>query len=323
MKDRNQVILPIDLGIKIAENDPVRKLIEICDKLDYTELFNAYIRKWKKINPITMFELLVFGYMNRKFSSREIEEACRIDIRFMWILQDESVPDHSTIARFQNERLTPVIEGLFYQVVEKLIEMGEVSYKSVFVDGTKIEANANRYTFVWAKTVEKLLKKLNSRIESELPPIANRYGIRESICPEECLECLRNIAQLNMVEFVSGKGRHKTQLQRDIEKLGDFVERKRTYLMYKGIFNGRKSFSKTDCDATFMRMKEDHMMNGQLKPGYNVQLAVESEYIVGIGLFSNPTDVTTLPTFLERIQQQTHIKIEQIIADAGYESEEN
>lgn len=323
MRDKNQVKLPIELGIKIGEEDPVRKLVEICEQLDFTKLFQEYIRKWKKVNPITLFEVVLYGYMNRKYSSREIEEACRTDIRFMWILQDEPVPDHSTIARFQNERLGTVIEELFYQVIEKLMEMGEVSYKNVFVDGTKIEANANRYSFVWAKAIEKQLKKLDSRIEAELPPIAMRYGMNESVGIEECVEYMLNIARLTEVKFVNGQGKRKTQLQRDIEKLVDFMERKQKYLECTGKFKGRKSYSKTDIDATFMRMKEDHMHNGQLKPGYNAQIAVEGEYIVGIGLFPKPTDVTTLIPFLDRIYGRTRRRIERLIADAGYESEEN
>lgn len=323
MRNKNQVVLPLDLGIKISATDPVRKLIEICEELDYTELFASYVRKWKKVNPITLFELLTYGYMNHRFSSREIEESCNTDIRFMWILQDEPVPDHTTISRFQSERLAPVIEGLFYQIVEKLIELGEVSYKNVFIDGTKIEANANRYTFVWSKAVEKLLKKLNIRIEKELPPIIECYGIRKDATLEESLDVLHSIARMNGVEFVSGKGKHKIQLQRDIEKLTNFILRKQDYLESTKKFGDRKSFSKTDTDATFMRMKEDHMRNGQLKPGYNVQIAVESEYIVGLSLFSNPTDVNTFIPFMKRIQSQSKRKIEKAIADAGYESEEN
>ena len=164
MRNRNQVVIPLDLGIRIDENAPVRKLIEICDELDYTDLYRTYLRHWRKIDPRTMFELLVFAYMNGIYSSREIESSCRHDIRFMWILQNEPVPDHSTIARFQNERLTGVMEDLFYQLTEKLYQMGELSYKNMFVDGTKIEANANRYTFVWAKAVAKQLEKLEVRI---------------------------------------------------------------------------------------------------------------------------------------------------------------
>ena len=98
--------MPIDLGICIPKGDFVFKLVEICEKLDYTKLFETYLRSWRKVNPITVFELLVYGYMTGKYSSREIENACRTDIRFMYILGSEPVPDHSTISRFQNERLT-------------------------------------------------------------------------------------------------------------------------------------------------------------------------------------------------------------------------
>lgn len=320
---RNQVVMPLDLGIKIPKNDPVRKLVEICEELDYTGLQNEYLRKQRKHNPETLFMLLVFGYMCRLYSAREIENACRTDIRFMWILQNEPVPDHSTIARFQNERLTPAIEDLFYQLIEKLIEMGEVSYRNVFVDGTKIEANANRYTFVWAKAVEKNLSKLNAKAAAEVERIAAIYGLQNNLTLEACIDVLLKQAVLFGVEFVYGKGKHKTMLQRDIERLSEYAQRKQAYLESVDKFHGRKSYSKTDIDATFMRMKEDYMHNGQLKAGYNVQIMVESEYIVGVGIFANPTDVRTLIPFMEQVYSHTHRRIQKLIADAGYESEEN
>ena len=173
------MVLPIDLEICIPKGDFVFKLVEICEELDYTKLFNTYLRSWRKVNPITVFELLVYGYMTGKYSSREIENACRTDIRFMYILGSEPVPDHSTISRFQNERLTEIIEDLFYQLVMKLYELNEISFKNIFVDGTKIEANANRYTFVWRKAIEKNNEKLNQKAESILPVICERYGINE------------------------------------------------------------------------------------------------------------------------------------------------
>ena len=323
MRDRNQVVLPFDYEIKIDAKEPVRKLVEICDELDYSKLYGAYVRKWRKVNPRTMFEVLAYGYMNGIYSSREIESACRHDIRFMWILQNEPAPDHSTIARFQNERLTGVMEDLFYQLTEKLYQMGELTYKNMFVDGTKIEANANRYTFVWSKAVAKQLEKLEVRIAKEVPEVAERYSLSRDISLEDCLSHLVCLADMINLTFVSGRGKHKTQLQRDIELLSDIYERKERYAESRTTLGKRKSYSKTDHDATFMRLKEDHMRNGQLKPAYNVQLGVESEYIIGLGLFPNPTDTTTLPPFLDRVQNKCGHKIENIIADAGYASEEN
>ena len=323
MRDRNQVVLPINLEIMIDEKEPVRKLVEICDELDYTKLYAGYLRRWRKVNPRTLFEIIAFAYMCGIYASREIEKACRHDIRFMWILNGEPVPDHSTIARFQNERLTGVMEEIFYQLTEKLYEMGEVTYQNLFVDGTKIEANANRYTFVWAKAAAKQLEKLETRIAKEVPEVAARYRLPECTSLEDCLLWLNNLAAQNKLAFVSGKGKRKTQLQRDIELLNSFHERKEGYREHKSILGKRNSYSKTDHDATFMRLKEDHMLNGQLKPAYNVQIGVESEYIVGLGLFPNPTDTTTLPAFLDRIQEKSGHQIQNIVADAGYASEEN
>ncbi len=323
MRNKNQVVLPLDLGICIPEGDFVFKVAEICESLDYTELFNTYVRSWRKVNPITMFELLIFGYMNQKFSSREIESACKTDIRFMWLLQGEPAPSDTAIINFQSLHLSGVIENLFYQFVEKLYEMGEIKFSNLFVDGTKIEAYANKYSFVWKGVIEKNFAKLNEKISNILSVLVERYGFSESVSIEECYSSLCRQAQwLNLV-FEVGKGKHKTQLQRDIETLKEYIDKREEYLNALGKFGNRKSFSKTDNDATFMHMKEDYMRNGQLKPGYNIQIGVESEYIVGVGAFSNRTDVQTLIPFLNRIKSHTNRLFERIIADAGYESSEN
>jgi len=105
--------------------------------------------------------------------------------------------------------------------------------------------------------------------------------------------------------------------ERDYDRIYEYLERIEKYHESQVILGTRNSYSKTDLDATFMRMKEDHMRNGQLKPAYNVQIGVESEYIVGIGLYSNPTDTTTLIPFLERLRKNIGRKYTNIIADAG------
>ena len=323
MRDRNQVVLPINLEICIPEGDFVFTVAEICESLDYTELFQTYVRTWRKINPITLFEVIVFGYMEHLYSGRDIAKVCKTDIRFMWLLNGEPAPSHATISRFQDERLSEVMEGLFYQFVEKLYEMEEVKFRNLFVDGTKIEAYANKYTFVWKKAVEKNLVKLNKKIEDMLPVICERYGFVENVTLEECYDALVRQAQWIKLTIAVGKGKHKTQLQRDIEALEAFLNKKNEYYSHLGKFGNRNSFSKTDTDATFMHMKEDHMRNGQLKPGYNIQIGVESEYIVGVGSFSNRSDVGTLIPFLNRIKKHTNRVFENIVADAGYESSEN
>ena len=212
---------------------------------------------------------------------------------------------------------------MFVLLVMKLHELGEIKFNNIFIDGTKIEANANRYTFVWAKTVEKNLQKLNAKINQELPELCEKYGLSETASLVDVVDFLLKARDLLGIQFVYGKGKRKTEIQRDYDRIYDYLERIEKYHESQVILGTRNSYSKTDLDATFMRMKEDHMRNGQLKPAYNVQIGVESEYIVGIGLYSNPTDTTTLIPFLERLRNNIGRKYTNIIADAGYASEEN
>lgn len=323
MRDKSQLVLPIETEILIEKNDSVYQLHEICKELDYTKLYETYVRSWRKVDPSTLFEIMVFSYMKGIYSGRQIEEACKNDIRFMWLLDGEPAPSHATISRFQEERLSEVIEELFYQLIEVLFELGEVKFENIFVDGTKIEANANKYTFVWKKAVEKILEKLEIKIEKKKKELAVTYGLNPEEKAINCYETLLSRAQLIGLVFVNGRGKHKTQLQRDVEELGRYLEKKEENLAKLGKMKGRNSYSKTDIDATFMRMKEDYMKNGQLKPGYNIQIGVESEYIVGLGSFPNPTDVQTLIPFMERIYKNTKRRFGRVIADAGYESIEN
>lgn len=126
-----------------------------------------------------------------------------------------------------------MIDDLFYQLTEKLYQIGELSYKNMFVDGTKIEANANRYTFVWSKVVAKQLEKLEVRIAKKVPEVAGRYDLRGSISLEDCLSHLVGLADFINLTFVRGKGKRKTQLQRDIELLCDFTSEKRGMLIIR------------------------------------------------------------------------------------------
>ena len=320
----NQLYLPINLEKIIEPSESVRTLDEICEELDYTRLYRAYSRKVTsgKATPEAMFKILVYGYMTGNYSSRKIEEACRTNINFMWLLEGAKAPDHNTIARFRTGRMKNIVEDLFSQLVQKLEALGELGCKNLFVDGTKIEANANRYSFVWKKTVAKNGEKLEIKIAELHEDLNERYKkcFADIYEAKEYLEAQK---KKYGVEFVHGKGKHKTQLQRDCEAVDEKIEKVEKYAQYNSLFGNRNSFSKTDTDATFMHMKEDHMRNGQLKAGYNVQIGVDSEYIVNADLFSERSDQLTLIPFLEETEKRTGIHYNEIVADAGYESEEN
>lgn len=319
-----QLVLPLNLEYNIPNNDPVRLLDSICDELDYSELYKSYDRTWRKYDPKLLFKLIVYGYMRGYYSCRDIEKACKDSTRFMWLLNGSSVPDSATIARFQNSRLTPVIEKLFYQFIELLHSKNEIPFENIFIDGTKIEANANKYSFVWKSAIQKFSAKLSVKAQAKLSELKYRYSLSDEFTLSQCLKHLNMLFNLYGHTYVSGKGKHKTQLQKDIETLTEYIEKEKKYNRYLGsIGTDRNSMSKTDNDATFMHLKEDHMRNGQLKPAYNIQIGVESEYIVGIGSFTERNDVRTLIPMLERIKRNTNRVYTNVIADAGYESEEN
>ena len=328
-----QLVFPVETGILIPEDDSVRLLSQIMEELDYRKLIMAYSLQGRNpvVEPEILFKILVYAYMNNIYSSREIEKACKRDINFIWLLQGRKAPDHNTIARFRTERLVGIVDDLFYQLVNKLKDWGEVQFKNIFIDGTKIEANANKYTFVWKKTTDKFQAKLHEKVKNIIEEINvdfhTEYTVSEAKADvdylQEILAFLKEIKEQQNIEFVNGKGKRKTKIQRVIENLSDFIERQKKYDDYNKIFDGRNSFSKTDNDATFMHMKEDHMRNSQLKPGYNMQIGVEGEYIVGLDISSERSDQLTFIPFLEKLSKNLSKKIDAITADAGYESEEN
>ncbi|WP_143318646.1 IS1182 family transposase [Clostridium sp. HBUAS56017] len=329
----HQIGFPIKTEIMIPKDDPVRLLYEVTEGLDYSKLYKAYSTKGRNpaIAPETLFRVLVYGYMNNLYSSRQLETACRRDINFMWLLQGQKAPDHNTIARFRSDRLSDCMNDLFNQLVIKLDELQEIGYKNVFIDGTKIEANANKYTFVWKKATNKFETKLQEKIRSTLEILKADFNLKFEMIDgkitvkyaEEILSLLSKIKSEENIDFVYGKGKRKSKLQKFTEQIDDFIEKQSKYDEYNSIFNGRNSFSKTDKDATFMHMKEDHMRNSQLKPGYNIQIGVEGEYIVGVDVSSERSDQLTFIPFLEKLNSNLPQKFQNVIADAGYESEEN
>jgi len=305
----------------IAADDSVRLLDEIVEGMEYSALLRAYKRIGRKpaTDPVTLLKILLYAMMERIYSSRAIASACQRDINFIWLLNGAKAPNHSEIARFRSKRLPECGEALFYQLVEKLYERNEIKYEHLFVDGTKLEANANKYTFVWRKSTTKYETRLISKLDSLIPELCSKYGILPQ-SPEGLLFGMENKMT---TPFVYGRGRRKTELQREIEQLRELLGRKAKYEKYQETFKGRNSFSKTDPDATFMRMKDDHMRNSQLKPGYNVQLAVEGEYIVGADISSERSDQLALIPLLNRMEDKLGVAYADVTADAGYESEEN
>ena len=314
----------MNYDVYIEENTQVRLLNDVINEIYFTKDYTVQSKWTGEIPEDIMMKILIFGYMNGSFSSRRIEELCKRDIYFWWLLDSFKKPDHCTISRFRR-KMGEQIERVFYDVVKYLLNIGEISGENLFIDGTKIEANANRYTFVWKKSVSKNEAKLRAKLPDILDGIYSAYGVRfpENTPVSDMISTLSSLMNKLGIARVTGKGHHKSSYQKALEKLEEYYEKMSLYEQYNSLFDGRNSFSKTDTDATFMRMKEDHMKNGQLKPGYNIQSAVEGEYIVGIDVSSERSDVNTLIPFLEKLSSLELFVLRNIICDAGYESEEN
>ena len=326
-----QLVLPLCLEGLVPEDDSVRLLSHILEDLDYTKLYQAYSAKGRNpaVDPKTMFKILTYAYSQGIYSSRKIERACRRDINFMWILAGQKAPDHSTIARFRTGFLSKVCEELFYQLVRLLSSMGELGKETVFIDGTKLEACANKYTFVWKKSVGKWEHKMFDKIQTAVELLNHDYMKSFVVTQEDrtsdlqkIMDFLDEFCERNQVCFVHGRGNRKSVHQRYHELFRRFLDRQLLYDLHHSRFGDRNSYSKTDVDATFMHMKDDHMRNAQLKPGYNVQIGVDSEYIVAADIFSDRNDVWTLVPFLQSMEEKLGFRYPSVTTDSGYESEE-
>ena len=319
----------METEIFIAADDPVRLVSAVVERMDIEKIERSYSQDGRnEYPPRILLKLMIYAYMRLIYSSREIERACRENICFMYLLEENPAPDHNTIARFRSQHLLECEKELLEQFVEMLVEWGFVSLATVFIDGTKIEANANRYSFVWRKSTEKKTAKLKEQIKKELPVLKQSLALKWHVPETPQIHHLKKLrknlytkAKAEKLEWVTGKGHRKSPLQKAIETVNAWLEKWKKYTQDLHICGDRNSYSKTDHDATFMHMKEDHMRNGQLKPGYNVNVATSEEFIIGNYISADRNDVHTLIPFTKYLRQYN--KIKQICADSGYESEEN
>uniref|UniRef100_UPI00388E6F20 transposase n=1 Tax=Radiobacillus sp. PE A8.2 TaxID=3380349 RepID=UPI00388E6F20 len=309
-----QLYLPLDVEEMIPADDSVRLHCLLCERMDYSELLQAYSSKGRKpaVDPVILFKVITYAASQKIYSCRDIEKACRRDINFRWLLQGYTAPDHSTISRFKQKYLTDtVMEQLFFQQVVWLYQQEAITGETIYIDGTKIEAYANRYSFVWKKAITKHEAKMYVKWQALLEQINTTYCQVFTSPYETFLEDLKKVFDFlekvqeeETIMFVYGKGKRKSVLQRYHEQVKEMLQRKEQYDASNQIMGEkRNSYSKTDHDATFMRMKDDHMRNGQLKPGYNVQAAVDAEFIVGINAFSDRNDTTTLIPMLQYLKE--------------------
>ena len=329
----NQLVLfPQRIDEDIAPNDPVRLVNSVVDSLDLERFRKLYRERGRSpYHPRMMLKVIIYAYMNNIYSCRRIEQALRRDIHFIWLAGYEK-PDFITINRFRL-RVKDEIDNVFTQLVLILAERGFVSLDVEYIDGTKIESKANKYTFVWKKTVVKnrarlmekirvLLGQIDDTIAQENAAQDESVDFTPAQLTEMCEELQRSLSESPAPETMEEK-KARRRRKKDIRELGQMGEKLNEYDSRLQQMGDRNSMSKTDPDATFMRMKEDAMNNGQTKPGYNLQIATENQFLLDFGLFPNPGDTLTMPLFLTSFQRRYGRMASTAVADSGYGSEEN
>jgi len=329
-KSNQLMLLPPDLGSLIPEDHLVRTVDKVVNELKLSPLFDTYKGGGaSSYSPRMLLKVLTYGYIEKTYTSRRLAKALKENIYFMW-LSGMSTPDFTTINNFRSKRLKESVDDVFSSVVEVLVQGGYVKAENIFVDGTKIEANANRYSYVWKKNVERQelmtkerVKKLLSHIE-ELQKAENaEYGthdLEEYEGKVSAEEIDKVVAKINEKISQWAKSRKASS---DVTKLKNEASKLKKYQKQKGMLGGRNSCSKTDNDATFFKMKEDHHGMSQLKPGYNVQIATENQFILGYGVYQKAADTSVFIPFMERVKSQLSKLPDNVTTDAGYGSEEN
>ena len=362
--------------LSLPDDDPVYTLKKVMEDLDFSGLLaNCSDKGRTGYNPIMMYAVVTYANMRGVRSVDRIVELCERDLAFIWLTRGQK-PKRDAFYEFKGKKLTSeILDDLNYQFLRRLQKEGLVTLKELFIDGTKIEANANRYTFVWRGSinyhlaglldsieltftqyntflqengygpkydignaqmfviegmdkVRSVIEKNRKRKLSKHKKLANNTVIEIDNCsPLEILKLQKNLSTIASgegIEFVYGKGKRKPEIQQLYEELEHLGQR---LMEYKECFEimgkDRNSYSKTDLEATFMRMKEDHMLNGQLKPAYNVQIAVENYFIVHGYVSNDRTDYNTLIPVLEKHQKAFGSILEEVTADSGYCSEKN
>lgn len=323
-----QLSLDLNISIPLNVTEHEASLMILLQNLDYSG-FDLPKKKSGRpcaLDPYTMMLIIIYARIQGHLSSRAVERLCKRDLFLLQILGSKNAPDHTTIDRFIR-RHRAAIDGLFYQVAKRLDSLGELKKDIVYQDGTKVESKAGRYTFVWKKATTKNMAKLHHHIEALISEANSQFGWELEVGDfhsglNALIERLEGTGK-RLVPEKTGRGHHLTNVQKFYRDALAYQEKLERYEEYLGSMVGRNSMSKTDPDATFMRMKDDHMRNGQLKPAYNLQVLVDSGYIVGSSASADRTDYATMIPALDHMHKSLPWKYSKYCADSGYDCQQN
>lgn len=335
-----QLRLPLDLETLISFDDPIYafdKVMRGCNLEKYLKSDEKDSRGRIGFNHVTMLKVILFGFMIDGYRSlRDLSKMCQNDIRFRWLLRNENgIPSHMSICNFMNHYLKENINDIFNEINKFIFKNEHVDLNHVYIDGTKMEANANKYSWVWKNACltsrDKLFEKLTKLyttindellfLESYRYPTRNEYTIEYV---ELTLTDFKDRFKIDELCFTSGRGHKKTAFQRYYELLKCYLDKLKEYACkIETCGEKRNSFSKTDKDATFMRIKTDYMGNDQLLPSYNLQLGICDEYIAIVDINQFAADMDCFIPLMTKFENTFGFYPKYPVADAGYGSQNN
>ena len=341
--NNNQTSFTLPVSLSINNNHIVRTIDAFINSIPKDLLYANESRLGQpQYSPAMLLKMLLFAYSRQVFSGRKIQLMAEENLAMKWLIGDmDIVPSYRTINRFRSDPKTKqLIALMFVEFRQSLVDNRIIDDEALFIDGTKIHADANKYSFVWRKSSEKYEASLDTKsrkLYQELIQDKVDIAINEETDPTSVAGLTaaaaaldQEITTLNYEIDQEGtipggserkkRRRYLKHLKHVVDK--DFLPRKKKYLQQHETFGDRNSYSKTDPDATFMVMKEDAMLNREMKPGYNVQIATQHQFVLYYGLYQRPTDQRTLIPFLKSMDfKQTPVR--NIVAAAGYGSESN
>ncbi len=325
--------MPLEISKIIDISDPVYTFCEVMDHVDLRKYFTEEGRKMgrPRCDGVKLLRVILFAFMEGGYSTlRELEKRCRTDIRYMWLLDGMKAPSFVTFGSFIREELTEKIDQIFQEINQRIFEKDHVDLNHLYIDGTKIEANANRYTWVWKKSClrnrEKVFGYITRLIEKMNFEILFYRGFRIEPREEYAIEYVEEIltkfseaAGIRPAAFVKGCGHRKSTAQKQYEEMEKYLQRLKKYAEHIEICGEeRNSYSKTDHDASFMRLKKDYMGNDQLLPAYNMQAGICDEYIAVIDAKRYASDMECFIPLMEKFHAQYGRYPQYPVADAGY-----
>ena len=333
-----QLKMPLEISVLIDMDDPIYSFNEVMNHID----LNSYVAEKgcgmgrPRCDSIKLLKIILFAFMEGGYETlRGLNKLCRTDIRYMWLRDGMPAPSHATFGNFIRNELSKKIEDIFADINSYIFRTEGVDLEHAYIDGTKIEANANKYTWVWKKSCitnrNKVFEKITNLLERINTEVLFYFGVKLEPREEYAVEYVELLLQryveltgCNCTDFVSGKGKRKSTEQKHYEELQGYLNRLRKYSEHIHICGEeRNSYSKTDHDATFLRMKKDYMGNDQLLPGYNMQMAICDEYIAAVDVKSFASDTDCFIPLMEKFKSIYGHYPRYPIADAGYGSYNN